>query len=187
MPIIEIAHRLAGRLRLRIWWLRREPARAAELADALAALDGVVRVEVRRFTGSLLIEYDASLVDEARLVGAVAAKIGGQVVAPGTEPDAEYDELARTAYAEGAQVARAATAFVKGVDAKILLWTEGSADAGTAAALTFLAGGALEVVATGELPMPPWFQLAWWAFRTFTALEERTIEATQHPLDRAVH
>ena len=186
-PVVEFSSRVPGRLRLRLWWLRAHRERVEPLAQVVAALDGVERVEVRRFTGSVLVEYDAARIDEEHVARAVAEAVGGQVVRPGEEMAVEQDQLALDAYREGAELTRAATAFVKGLDARVLHWTEGGADAGTVVALALLAGGAAEVIATGQLPVPPWFQLAWWAFRTFATLEERTIDATAHPLEVTLH
>jgi hypothetical protein len=50
----------------------------------------------------------------------------------------------------------------------VLLATEGRLDLGALAGLGFLSLGAAEIAATRALPAPPWFNLAWWAFRTFT-------------------
>lgn len=185
-PVVELVHALPGRLRLRLWWLRDHPGRARPLCEHLTALPGMDTVEVRRFTGSVLCTFDPARLDPGRILRAVAEHTGALVHLPGQASPAEEQALARAAYAEGAHLARAATSLLKGLDAEVLHFTEGRADAGSLAAITFIAAGAIEVAVTGELPVPPWFQLAWWAFRTFTTLEKRTIDATEHPLSAAV-
>lgn len=185
IPIIEVVHRLPGRLRLRLWWLREHAERAAPVADAVSDLPGVIRAEVRRYTGSILVEYDPARADEESIIAAVERVSGGRVASEAEAETIEIDQLARSAYEEGAEIARAATSLIKGLDAEVLHYTEGRADAATLAALAFLGAGAVEVLVSGELPMPPWFQLAWWAFRTFTTLEGEMIESIEHPLERA--
>lgn len=84
----------------------------------------------------------------------------------------------RVALREGSSVARAAASLFKRSNLEVVRATDGRIDMGTLAALGFAVGGAVEVAVTGNLPLPPWFQLAWWAFRTFTTLEDRAIERT---------
>ena len=40
-----------------------------------------------------------------------------------------------------------------------------------------LGAGAADVIASGKLPLPPWFNLAWWGFRTFMTTEQPEIQA----------
>ena len=50
-------------------------------------------------------------------------------------------------------------------------------DLGVLATLGLIGAGAAEIVVTGKLPIPPWFNLAWWGFRTFMTTEQPEIEA----------
>lgn len=186
-PLIEIVHRLEGRLRLRVFWLHDHPWFAPRLIDALSRLDGVDAVQVRAYTGSVLVEHQPDRIDEGALLDAVRRVVGGHVRRTGEELPDEVLDLHREAFEEGTDLARSAAALLKSVDAGIVRATEGRADAATLAAAVFLAAGAVEIVGTGKLPIPPWFQLAWWAFRTFATLEQRTIEGTAHPLRRVTH
>lgn len=185
-PVVEIAHHLEGRLRLRVFWLHDHPSFAPRIVDALSRLDGVDAVQVRAFSGSVLVEHDARI-DAATLIEAVRRVVDGHVHRAGEEPPEEVLALQREAFEEGADLARSASAVLKAIDAGIVRVTEGRADAATLAAGFFLVAGAAEVVSTGKLPMPPWFQLAWWAFRTFATLEQRAISSAEHPLQRVTH
>ena len=65
------------------------------------------------------------------------------------------------------------------LDRDIRRSSEGAADLGVLATLGFFAAGAAEVVGSGELPLPPWFNLAWWGFRTFMTTEATAIESVE--------
>jgi hypothetical protein len=63
--------------------------------------------------------------------------------------------------------------------------SDGSVDLGTLATLGMLGAGAVQVATTGALPFAPWFNLAWWGFRTFVTSEQQEIrlesDAGEHP------
>jgi hypothetical protein len=63
----------------------------------------------------------------------------------------------------------------------LLAATDGRLDLGILAAMGFLAVGATEIIVTRKLPAPPWFNLAWWAVRTFTTFESKVMEAPTAP------
>jgi cation transport ATPase len=64
----QIAHELAGRLRLRHDLLFRDPEMVLFFEEELAAVDGVTGVKGRPQTGSLLVEYDATTLDRETLL-----------------------------------------------------------------------------------------------------------------------
>lgn len=168
---LEIAHHLPERTRLRSPVLRRDHAACERLADALAAIDGVREVKLRPYTGSALIEHDrtvavGTLVDEARRTLALDL-----VLAAGEPPPLDADVPAFSS------LARKMVAAVHDIDRDIRRGSEGTVDLGTLAALGFFGVGALEVATTGRLPMPPWFNLTWWGFRTFLTTEQDEIRA----------
>jgi hypothetical protein len=55
-----------------------------------------------------------------------------------------------------------------GLNQEIQDVTDGRLDLGALTGLSFLAIGAAEIIASRGLPAPPWFNMAWWAYRTFT-------------------
>ena len=61
---------------------------------------------------------------------------------------------------------------VRAINRSVMQHTEGHLDLGALAALGFLALGAAEIVAARTLPVPPWFNLAWWSFRTLTIVAD---------------
>lgn len=170
---IKLAHASAGRIRLRLGWLHREPAQAAALADSLAELDGMFEVRARAATGSVLCLYAPDLLTTDEIVAHVAETTGATVLTAPVEPEEPPIGGA------GHSVARALMWGVRGLDEDLRDATSGRLDLGTLAAAGFLTLGAAEVLVTRKLTMPPWFNLAWWAFRTFTAFEHSESESGQ--------
>src|SRR5262249_44186127 len=98
------------------------------------------------------------------------------VVRPGEPLPKEIVERARAAAREPSRVALAAAAFFREVSDEIQVASEGRFDLGMLTTVGSAAPGAAEIAVTGQLPLPPWSQLAWWAFRTFTTVEEDALE-----------
>jgi heavy-metal-associated domain-containing protein len=165
---IEIAHAMPGRTRLRIRGGKLDTDVATRLADAVAAQPGMERVEIDIRTGSALCSHttttDAAVVLKAAQVS--LAKLGPAAV-PKPAPVQNGGTTA---------IARELTKFFQDANRDLLAATEGRLDIGTAATLSFLGAGALQVVARQELPAPPWFNLAWWGFRTFMTFEAGAIQ-----------
>lgn len=61
--MIDCVHHIAGRLRIKRPMLKKAPAAASELQDAIARCHGVRRVEINIVTGSVLIHYDSQVTD----------------------------------------------------------------------------------------------------------------------------
>jgi hypothetical protein len=158
---LAVAHHLPERTRLRCPVLRRNAAACTELADALAAVPGVREVKVRPYTGSALILHDAGVAVAALTEAASRALGGARVLAPGEAPPLS------TAVPAFSSIRQKMAEIAREIDRDIRRGTEGSVDLGTLATLGMVGAGAAGVVATGELQAPPWFNLAWWAYRTF--------------------
>jgi hypothetical protein len=173
---VQLVHSLPGRTRLRLAWLRHHPEEATALADALAAQPGIEEVQVRPSTGSVLVLHEPDLLGMEGLLTQVQRVTGGlPVVRPGERPPEDGEALARTLQ-EGSSLARAAARFVRGVNTDVVRASEGKADLGMLTAMGFVALGVGEVVTSGKLPLPPWFSLGWWAFRTFFSTEQAALE-----------
>lgn len=168
---LQVAHRLPGRTRLRSPMLRRDPAACARLADALVAIAGVREVRVRPYTGSALVLHDTHVTAELLVDTTRSVLDGADVLQPGERPPAEAQ------VPPFSSLARKLVQAVHEIDRDIRRGSDGTVDLGTLATLGFLGAGALEVAATGKLPLPPWFNLAWWGFRTFITAEQDEILA----------
>ena len=179
--VIYLAHSSLGRTRVRLLWLRQEAELATALADALERLSGMEQVEVKPYTGSVLCTYDPAELQEETLLGELRRITGVERVAkPGETVPEEEEELQRVIQS-GNNLAVEASRFFKGVNLDVLKATGGHMDLPTLAAIGFMAAGAAEVMVTKKLPMPPWFNLGWWAFRTFTTMEKTAIKNTEAP------
>jgi hypothetical protein len=169
--VIRVAHASPGRQRLRLTWLRGDRAAATALADHLAERPGVIEVAVRPRTGSLLCRFDERRTSAGKLIAALRRETR---VATVLRPGAPLPVVARAARPPGSSVGRAFVDAFRGLDEDVYAATSGRVDLGTLAGLGLLATGAAEVAITRQLPAPPWFSLAWWAFRTFTMFEPPT-------------
>ena len=63
------------------------------------------------------------------------------------------------------------------IDRDVRRASEGSLDLGTLATLGFFGAGAANIFASREIPLPPWFNLAWWGYRTFMTNEQDEIQS----------
>ena len=175
--VIQHVHAIPGRLRLRLGWLRETPEDAEPLADALAGLDPSMEVRVRPWTGSVLCSFDPERLSEDRVLRAVRRHTRVAIVVRSGErsPEAEA-EYARVRDEEEGVVSslrlRVGEAF-RELNREVLHVTEGRLDLGALTGLGFLGVGAAEIATERTLPAPPWFNLAWWAFRTFTISDRR--------------
>ncbi len=170
--VIHHVHSSPGRTRLRLAWLRRHPEEAESLADALALLHESLEVQVRPWTGSVLCTYDPDELDEHRILRTVRRETRvAIVVRPGEESpeaDAEYQRALYRDTPHDGSIRRQMGEAVEGLNREILRATDGRLDIGALTGLSFIAVGAAEIATSRTVPAPPWFNLAWWAFRTFT-------------------
>jgi hypothetical protein len=162
---IQIVHQLPGRTRLRIHPAPLAKESAELVAGGLVAEPGIMDVEVNRLTGSIRCRHREHLGAQAVLEAVLSSLPGAAALGPGEAPPPPAREPGRSA------VARAVAEAFRGVNQQVLAATSGSLDLGTIAALGFAGTGAIEVAVKGNLPAPPWFNLAWWAFRTFITFE----------------
>lgn len=161
MAWLVVVHHLPERTRLRSPVLRKSPAACTRLADALAAVPGVREVRIRPYTGSALIEHDAGVTLDALTGVACSALDGARLLAHGEPPPLS------AAVPAFSSVRQKLAALARELDRDIRRSSDGSVDLGTLATLGLVGAGAAQVATSGELPMPPWFNLAWWAYRTF--------------------
>jgi hypothetical protein len=173
MQYLQIVHAIPGRTRLRYPALRRDPARVALVADSLAANAGVHEVKIRPYTGSILVTHEPAVTTDVLVETVQRVVACDRVVALGESPpmDREIPQLSKIAKL-------AATAF-REIDRDVMRATDGNIDLGTLVTLGFFGAGAAEVAIEREVAMPPWFNLAWWGYRTFMTNEQAEIAAAK--------
>lgn len=172
---IRMVHAHGGRIRLRVEGLHLEEAEATRLAEVLARTPGIRRAEVNRRTGSVLCEGDPGLTPE-RVIGPVRETLGlGEANGGPNDTEPPEGELFVTTSGVAREVAR----LFRDINRSVLRATDGQLDLGMLATVTFVSAGALEVALKKQIPAPPWFNLAWWGFRTFMTLEKAAIEESE--------
>ena len=169
LRVIRVVHSLPGRLRLRLPWLHEEPDDAAALAERVAGLHPSMVVEVRPWTGSVLCRFEPNQVGAETIIARVRRETGVAIVLqPGervTVPEEAEPELPPGGES---RLTRALGDSMRGMNRELMSATGGRIDLGAVAGLSFLTLGAAEIAVARRVPAPPWFNLAWWAFRTFT-------------------
>lgn len=171
MRWLQVAHHLPDRTRLRTPVLRKDVPACERVADALATIGGVREVKVRPYTGSILIEHEHELAIETLIDATRSTLAIDRVLAAGERPppSAEVPPFS--------SIARTVVHAVRELDRDLRRGSDGTVDLGMVATLGFLGAGAAEVLTSGKLPLPPWFNLAWWGFRTFMTTEQPEIQA----------
>jgi Heavy metal associated domain 2 len=170
---LTIVHTVPGRTRLRVHPTPLAVDTAEAIASRLVDQPGITDVEVNRLTGSIrcLHRDDRSATDLLEVV--MATLPGAVALGPGQAPPPAEPPQGRSA------VARSVAQAFRAVNQQVLTATNGSLDLGTIAAIGFAGTGAVEVMVKGNLPAPPWFNLAWWAFRTFITFEKSDAAAPE--------
>jgi copper chaperone CopZ len=175
--LIYLAHDSTGRVRFRLSWLRDKRADATPVADALSELSGVGEVQVRPFTGSVLVTYDPARTDVAAIRAALLAATGvSEVTLPGHETPAQVRQILRGSYDEGSELSQVAVKAFQGINIDVLRMTHGRISLGALTSLSMWIGAAAKVLGSGRIELPEWHQLLWWGFRSFTELEGEAIE-----------
>ena len=165
---LEVSHRLPGRVRVRIPALRRRREEMERVARRAADLPGVFDVKGHPFTGSLLVGFDPMRIAEEHIVAALRDAAGvATVLQPGDPRPAPPPRPGAPASAVG----RATMEAFRALDEEVMRVTGGGMNLSTLATLGFFGAGALGVAANKAVPAPPWFNLAWWGFRTFMTVE----------------
>jgi hypothetical protein len=170
MTWVHVVHALPGRTRLRSPKLRKDTVACELLADVLTARDGVREVRLRPYTGSALVLHAPEVASTELAELARTALALERVLAPTEHPPrpTEVPELSRLAKL-------AATAF-RQIDREVKRASEGSVDLGTLVTGLFFGAGALQLASDRVVELPPWFNLAWWGYRTFMTNEQQEID-----------
>ena len=69
---LEVAHHVAGRLRLKLARARRDTPTLEKVRRELAGIDGATSVTANPYTGSVIVEYDPKTLPPSRVLDALA-------------------------------------------------------------------------------------------------------------------
>ncbi len=169
---IQLVHHVPGRTRFRLSWLQEAHEEARQIATQLAERAGVLEVRVQPRTGSVLCLHEPalgvdSLLEELRRITGV-----GAVLRPGEKAPPPVQAPAR-----GSSVGGATIGFFRDLDRDVRRVTEGRLDLATVAVAAFAGIGTVNTVVAGELPIPPWYSMAWWSFRVLATVEAEALES----------
>ncbi len=125
----------------------------------------MVEVQVRPWTGSVLCEFDPEALDADAIVSAVRRHTGVAIV---LDRDERHPAEAVHVPEPVSSIRRAVTDAFGELNHEIVRASEGRLDLGALTGLGFMGVGAAEILTSRQVPAPPWFNMAWWAYRTFT-------------------
>jgi len=160
----EVVHAIPGRARVRIDFLKRNPAVARRLSERLANLPGMRRVEANALTGTVLLLYDP---DDTRWLDEFPEAAGTRPLDIGdVRPELE---AATAPGGNGAQPGTQVAAFFGVLNQRISDATGGYDLAILVPALLVLLG--LRGLVVGDnVRTPTWYDLLWFGFGTFVML-----------------
>jgi hypothetical protein len=167
---VRTAHHLPGRTRLRLAPAPITDEEARAVVESLPKLAGVRTVTVDRTAASVLVLHEPQL-EPAQLEQAVRVAINSTGK--------------RLPSSTISSVASALVRVFHDLNRDVLAATDGRLDAATLASFGFMGAGALQVALDGQIRPPPWFNLAWWGFRTFVSLEEEVIRTCEDDVDNS--
>jgi hypothetical protein len=156
---LELVSHFAGRLRVRAETFRVLPEVGDEVVDELRAQDGVTAASLSRVTGSVLVTYDATVVQLPRLVALIIRTGALQGIA--LEPALG----AARPPSGGANVRSTLAAF----NARLHRASGGALDLSVAVPGALTGTGLLMLLA-GRRRIPEWYDLLFWSFTAFCSL-----------------
>jgi hypothetical protein len=180
----RICHVLPHRVRLRAPALSGERAACERVARALAAGD-FARLTVRPSTGSVIVEDDERTLDAA----ALGRRLEELCRAERDEAGRPLGEPPPGDHPGPTRIARTVAHAAAGLNADVRAALGDRADLGTLLPVLFAAGGVAELVTTGKMPVPTWFNLLWWSLRSFMTFNIRAVEeeVTDPPREPGLH
>jgi hypothetical protein len=103
-------HQVPGRLRVKVPFLKHQPAKCELVINALAGHLGIQKIKVNQLTGSVVITYDQAAIDEDRILNVMEYE-GFFDSTQAVKHDARLDRAANRA---GKAVGRAAFSYLVG-------------------------------------------------------------------------
>jgi len=120
---------------------------------------------VRPYTGSVLIEHEPAVAIETLIDVTRDTLAIDRILAEGEDPPLDPNVPPFSTLARKVMIA------VRELDRDLRRSSDGTVDLGMLATLGLIGAGATQIAITGRLPLPPWFNLAWWGYRTFMTTE----------------
>jgi hypothetical protein len=161
---VRVVHAIPGRVRLKVTGVKDNPGLAAALEERLLGVEGIHRVEVNPVTGSILLLYDPR---EREEVGQTL-----QPLFPGLELE-EYQPGGASGATNGsgppAPVGRRISGLFGSLNTGVSRVT-GGIDLKVLLPVTLFLLGVRSLIVSDKLRVPMWYDLIWFSFGTFLAL-----------------
>ena len=156
---LELVSHFAGRLRVRAETFRVLPEVGDEVVEELRAHEGVTSASLSRVTGSVLVTYDATVLQLPRLLALIirTGALQGIALEPALGEAAPPSGGARVRSALGAFNGRLHGASGGAVDLSV-------------AVPGVLTGTGLLMLLAGRRRIPEWYDLLFWGFTAFCSL-----------------
>lgn len=175
---IRLVHALPGRVRVKIAPVKNNPSLAGEVRKKFSAVHGVQQVDANPVTGSVLLTYDKAIepldflpaLSEAFTSVFQQGDVGSLIT-----PDdlAALDSWTRTS-SNGSRseprLANRISALFGTLDAEVEKVAGGGADLKVLVPVTLFLLGVGRLLFAKKVPFPTWYDLFWFAFGTFIAL-----------------
>ncbi len=178
----HIAHKVSGRIRMKVPAAKGDPAILEAYQAAFSAVPGITQVTLKPETGSIVIHYDPAREQEFEAHFHARISHHALPVEPHVAPEDEISEMARKIEAEAeflaehSELAKTTVEFFKKLDRELKLASGNTVDmkillAGGLAAYTFF-----EIGAHAATPM--WVTLALFSLNHFAELHGTHLAAT---------
>jgi len=180
---VAIVHAVPGRIRLKISRLKRDPKYAVAIRDRLLSLPGIRRVEANPLTASVVVSYNESATTFPALLPNLSEALQAFAF-----PDLDRREVEAmlTAPSNGSHpsptpLANRIYSVLGTVDEGVDWVTGGSADLRVLLPLSLFGLGIGRLLSSSSVQFPTWFDLIWFSFGTFVALNAGRLAQAEHP------
>jgi hypothetical protein len=181
---ISIVHAVPGRIRLKISRLKRDPKYAVTIRDRLLSLPGIRQVEANPLTASVLVSYNESATTFPALVPNLSEALQ-QFANP--DLDRKQIEAMLTAPRNGngahppVPLANRINSVLGTMDEGVDWVTGGNVDLRVLLPLSLFVLGVGRLLSSSNVQFPTWFDLLWFSFGTFVALNAGRVVQVEHP------
>ena len=179
---VKVAHAVPGRIRLRIPRIKNDCDYAANVRVRLGALPGITSVEANPVTGSVVVTYDDAETSLPDLVPDLSEEFHRHLF-----PDVDRSQIESMLCASpngsttAPPLARRIYSVLGTVDHGLGLATGGSLDLRVLLPVSLFVLGIGRLLSHSNVPTPTWFDLLWFSFGTFVALNAPSAPVAQPP------
>ncbi len=179
---LKVVHALPGRVRLKVARVKGNPALARQTEKKLARVPGIIQVEAKSDTGSLLIHYGLDELCSEGSLGILGETLGE--LFPEIEVTSLMAGLACLAENPGAGAdgglapAEGITGSFSALNTRVRNLT-GGLDLKVLVPVALIFLGLRGIWASEKVPAPSWSNLLWFGFASFVMLNRGLVEGSE--------